>query len=467
MAYSMTKTGLICGAAFLALMLLPVSSSWSAVLKAPPKPEAEIAAPAPSSLIPSKSSDTVPLVPMKGKAYDRDYVGEMQTYTARYEDTMVQIARAFNVGFVELRAANPYLDPWIPGEGKKIIIPSMHLLPRAPHTGLVVNLAEMRLYAFLKPGQVKTFPLGIGAEGLSTPSGTTTIVRKVVGPTWRPTPRMHKIHPELPAVVGPGPDNPMGTNAMYLGWPQYAIHGTDKPFSIGRRASSGCMRMYPENITELYGMTPVGTTVTVVNQPIMLAWVGDKLYMEAHPTTDQADKMEIDGGLPGYVFTEEDMGAIVAAAGDSARNLNWPLIRQVVRERRGYPVEIYRKGAAAPAMKAETVSVDAEDKPLVNDAPAEKAPEKVKEKADTKAGTDDRDAEKQVKNTPEKPEPKPEAKADEADAYDFDAVSEDVVIEKPVKQKARAKKPVVVKAEDDEEDAPSKTVRKVVITTPN
>ncbi|MDB5492139.1 MAG: ErfK/YbiS/YcfS/YnhG like protein [Micavibrio sp.] len=381
---------------------------------------------------------------------------------------MVQIARAYNVGFVELRAANPYLDPWIPGEGKKIIIPSMHLLPRAPHTGLVVNLAEMRLYAFLKPGQVKTFPLGIGAEGLSTPSGTTTIVRKVVGPTWRPTPRMHKIHPELPPVVGPGPDNPMGTNAMYLGWPQYAIHGTDKPFSIGRRASSGCMRMYPENITELYAMTPVGTTVTVVNQPIMLAWVGDRLYMEAHPTTDQADKMEIDGGLPGYVFTEEDMGAIVAAAGDSARNLNWPLIRQVVRERRGYPVEIYRKGGTAPAVKAETVAVDAEDKPLVNDSP--------KSKPEPKASGDERALEKQVKTSPDKTETKEKAepkaahkateeKAEGSSPHDLNDDSEEVVIEKQVKHKVKAKKPAVVEKDDDAEEP--RPVRKVVITTPN
>lgn len=459
MAYTMTKARLICGAAFLALALLPSPSSWSAVLKAPPKPAAEETTTekptAKPSLMPNKSSDTVPLVPVKGKAYDRDYVGEMQTYTARYEDTMVQIARAFNVGFVELRAANPYLDPWMPGEGKKIIIPSMHLLPRAPHNGLVVNLAEMRLYSFLKPGQVKTFPLGIGAEGLSTPSGTTTIVRKVVGPTWRPTPRMHKIHPELPAVVGPGPDNPMGTNAMYLGWPQYAIHGTDKPFSIGRRASSGCMRMYPENITELYAMTPVGTNVTVVNQPVMLAWVGDKLYMEAHPTTEQADKMEIDGGLPGYVFTEEDMGSIVAAAGEYADKLNWPLIRQVVRERRGYPVEIYRKGNAAP-VKADMVSVDANEKPLVNDAP--------KEKAEGKG--DDRDAEKQVRNAPaEKPEAKTEPKANNADFQGYDDVEdEDVIVEKPVKAKPKAKKPAVAKSV--EEDAP-KTVKKFVVTTPN
>lgn len=438
MKKTMMKTGLICGAMILALCTLPVSSSWSAVLKAPPKPEAETseAAPAPSSLMPRKSSDKLSYTPMKGKPYALDYVGQMQTYTARYEDTMVQIARAYNVGFVELRAANPYLDPWMPGDGKKIMIPSMHLLPRAPHTGLVINLAEMRMYAFIKPGQVKTFPLGIGREGLSTPNGTTSVVRKAVGPTWRPTPRMRKEHPELPAVVGPGPDNPMGTNAMYLGWPEYAIHGTDKPFSIGRRASSGCMRMYPEDITEVYNMVPVGTTVTVVNQPVKLAWVGDKLYMEAHPTTEQADKMEIDGGLPGYVFTEEDMGAIVATAGDSAGNLNWPLIRQVVRERRGYPVEIYRRGQVARNKTEEPRAVD--ESVIAEDAV------KIEDKAPAAKAASEKSARVEKQN-------------DRAEA----AAEEKPV--KPVKARKAAKKAEIVEVEEDEEQP----VRKVVITTPN
>ncbi len=282
-----------------------------------------------------------------GKVYDKDYVGEMQSYVAKYEDTMVQVARTYNVGFVELRSANPFLDPWIPGEGKRLIIPSMNLLPRSVRQGIVINLPEMRMYAYMKPGKPPiTFPIGIGREGLLTPSGTTAIMRKKEGPAWRPTPRMRKEHPELPIEVGPGPDNPMGTHAMYLGWPEYAIHGTDKPFSIGRRVSSGCIRMYPEDIVNAYQLFPVGTSVTVVDQPVKVGWVGDKLYLEAHPTTDQADKMELDGGLPGYVFTEEDMGLIVAAAGGYARDLNWPLIRQVVRERRGYPVEIFSPARA-------------------------------------------------------------------------------------------------------------------------
>jgi L,D-transpeptidase ErfK/SrfK len=335
----------------LGCFLVAQSPVHAEILKPPPKPQ-EMDAPAvkahPASTPGSLKTEDLPYSPPR-RTYDRDYIGEIRNYTATYEDTMVQIARTYDVGFVELRAANPYLDPWMPGAGKKVIIPSMHLLPRAARQGLVINLAEMRMYAFLKPGQVQTFPLGIGREGLSTPSGTTSIVRKTVGPVWRPTPRMRKEHPELPVQVGPGPDNPMGTHAMYLGWSEYAIHGTDKPFSIGRRASSGCMRMYPENIIELYNMVPVGTAVTVVNQPVKLGWVGNKLYMEAHPTTEQADKMEIDGGLPGYVFTEDDMGAIVAAAGEYARDLNWPLIRQVVRERRGYPVEIFHKPSGAIA----------------------------------------------------------------------------------------------------------------------
>lgn len=307
-----------------------------------------------------QKAEAKPTPEKQKKTYARDYIGSIQTYSTKYEDTMIQMARTYDVGFVELRAANPFLDPWMPGAGKKILIPSMHILPRADRQGVVINLAEMRMYLFDKKGNApQTFPLGIGREGLSTPSGTTTIVRKKEGPTWRPTARMRKEHPELPVEVPPGADNPMGSHAIYLGWPEYAIHGTDKPYSIGRRASSGCLRMYPEDITRVFSMLPVGTSVTVVNQPVKLGWVGKKLYLEAHPTTDQADKMEIDGGLPGYVFTEEDMGLIVAAAGEYARDLNWPLIRQVIRERRGYPVEIYRQGTQSTPPKTEPLaSVD-------------------------------------------------------------------------------------------------------------
>lgn len=311
-----------------------------------------------------KPGDVEPKITFS-KFYDRDYIGDMQLYTARYEDTMVQIARDFKMGFVELRSANPFLDPWIPGEGKKVLIPSMHLLPRAPREGVVVNLADMRMYVFLKPGQApKTYALGIGREGLLTPSGTTSIIGKKKDPVWRPTARMRKENPMLPAEVGPGPDNPLGEYALYLGWPEYRIHSTDKPYSIGRRASSGCIRMYPDQAEEIFKALPNGTQVTVVNQSIKSGWIGDKMFIEAHLTMAQADKMEVDGGLSDYVFPEEDMGAIVATAGEYANQLDWPLIRQVVRERRGYPVEVFRKADAktpAIAEKAEAVTEDPAD----------------------------------------------------------------------------------------------------------
>lgn len=314
-----------------------------------------------------------PAAAAASKTYDRDYIGGMQTYVAKYEDTMVQIARDFNIGFVELRSANPFLDPWIPGEGKKIIIPTMNLLPNTVREGVVINLSEMRMYAYMKPGQKpQTFPIGIGREGLLTPSGTTTIQRKKEGPVWRPTARMRKEHPELPVEVLPGPDNPMGTHAMYLGWPEYAIHGTDKPFSIGRRVSSGCIRMYPEDISKAFKMFPVGTRITVVDQPVKVGWVGESLYLEVHPTTSQADRMELDGGLPGYVFTEDDLGLIVAAAGDHIRELNWPLIRQVVRERRGYPVEILKLDSKTDASPARTQKDTAADQ-IPDAAPGKQA----------------------------------------------------------------------------------------------
>jgi L,D-transpeptidase ErfK/SrfK len=354
----------IYGLALLALVLVNTPAS-AEILKPPPKLH-EAPVKAEKSKAPAARQSLA-------NAYAKDYVGEIQTYVAKYEDTMVQIARDYNVGFVELRAANPFLDPWIPGEGKKILIPTMHLLPRAPREGIVMNLAEMRMYAFMKPGQPpKSFPIGIGREGLLTPSGTTSVVRKKDGPVWRPTTRMRKENPALPAEVPQGPDNPMGTHALYLGWPEYAIHGTDKPYSIGRRSSSGCIRMYPENITQVFEMVPIGTPVTVVNQAVKLGWIGNKLYLEAHPTMEQADKMEVDGGLPGYVFPEEDMGIIVASAGEYARDLNWPLIRQIIRERRGYPVEIFRK-TSSPVTVVKPVAVAEEPEVM----------EKITEKAES------------------------------------------------------------------------------------
>lgn len=279
---------------------------------------------------------------VQAKTYDKDYVGAVEEYTAVFEDTLVHLARAHNLGFVEMRAANPFLDPWIPGAGAKITLPKQYLLPDAPREGIVINLPEMRLYYYPADGGApKSYAIGIGREGLKTPTGTTTVTRKKEGPTWRPTKRMREEDPELPAIVYPGPLNPMGSHALYLGWPQYAIHGTNKPYGIGRRISSGCIRLYPEKIGELYNDVPIGTKVTVVDQPVKVGWIEDKLFIEIHPTQDQSLEVEKMGALQSYTITEEDIALIEEKAGAYKENIDWGIVREAVKRRSGYPVMIF------------------------------------------------------------------------------------------------------------------------------
>lgn len=287
-------------------------------------------------------------------AYDQPYIGTMKTIQATYGDTFPYIARDYNLGYVELITANPTIDPWLPGEGTEITLPLRHILPEAPQNGIVINLAEMRLYAFLD-NQMEpiTFPIGIGREGLETPTGTTIITRKVDGPTWHPTARMREEDPSLPEFVGPGAKNPLGTHALYLGWPEYLIHGTNRPFGIGRRVSSGCMRMYPEAITRLYTLIPVDTPVTIVDQPIKAAWIGDELYLEAHTTMKQALEIEeTQGSITDEVLTLDEINYIKGKAGENANNLNWDEINQIVKRRSGIPTPILHKNTEEPQEKA-------------------------------------------------------------------------------------------------------------------
>lgn len=224
-----------------------------------------------------------------------DVVGAVQMVRAHEEDTLSDIARRFNVGYEEIVSANPGVDPWLPKAGTEIVVPSQFVLPNAPRQGVVINLAAMRLFYYPKtkagmPQKVITHPIGIGRVGWKTPEGRTLIVSKQVAPAWVPTPSIRNEHAAngdpLPARVPPGPDNPMGSHVLRLGWPAYAIHGTDKPPSIGLRGSHGCLRLYPEDIASVYDQVPVGTSVTVVNQPQLLGWRGDGLYLQAYPALE-------------------------------------------------------------------------------------------------------------------------------------------------------------------------------------
>ncbi len=269
------------------------------------------------------------------------HIGEVEIIRSKFEDTLLELGREHNLGYVEMVAANPGVDPWLPGRGTRITLPSKHLIPDVPHEGIVINLAEMRMYDFVTdPDNPKTYPLGIGRDGLDTPLGVTTITRKKEGPTWRPTARMRKEDPTLPAVVPPGEDNPLGTHALYLGWPQYLIHGTHKPLGVGRRVSSGCIRMYPEDIVRVFETIPTGTKVRVIKEPIKMAWIDDMLFLEAHAEGELADSYEFEGQITEYRVPETLFQELADIAGESADRLDWKTIRDAVKYRRGVPVAI-------------------------------------------------------------------------------------------------------------------------------
>lgn len=211
--------------------------------------------------------------------------GQTRYYVIKEDDSLVEIARVFGVGYNEIVAANPHLDPFIPTTGADAVIPSSWILPDlAVRKGILINIPEMRLYYFpaQESHQVHTFPIGVGDRDTETPLGKFTIVDKVVNPLWRVPKSIRQERPDLPEVMPPGPDNPMGSHALRLSRRTILIHGTNRPFSIGREASHGCIRLYPEDMVLLFRMVKNGTSVTIVNQPVKVAqWKGN-VYIQVH-----------------------------------------------------------------------------------------------------------------------------------------------------------------------------------------
>ena len=282
-----------------------------------------------------------------------EVVGEVQITRTTPQDTLPDIARRFNVGYNEIQRANLGIDMWVPGARRRVIVPTQFVLPDAPHVGIIVNIAEMRLYYFPPRSEegkqmVYTYPLGIGRVNWKTPSGVTTVVRKVMNPVWRPPADILEEHREegdpLPAEIRPGPDDPMGTRALYLGWPEYAIHGTNKPVGVGMRVSHGCMHLYPEDIVQLYNMVPVGTEVRVVNQPFVFGWHRGDLYMQAFGPLegDQRDWKNATREL-----LEQAMGPdIQTQLHGRNEQVRWDLVLELARDPRGIPVAITDSNAS-------------------------------------------------------------------------------------------------------------------------
>ncbi len=269
-----------------------------------------------------------------------DIVGQVQVIKAKYEDTFADLGKANDLGYTEMVAANPGVDAWLPGEGSEVILPTRFILPAGPREGIVINLAEYRMYYFPKGRNVVyTYPLGIGREGWGSPITNTAITGKTPNPAWYPPKSIREEHAAegdpLPTVVAPGPNNPLGPFKFTLGTPGYLIHGSNKKFGIGMRVSHGCFRMLNNNVLELAGMAPVGTKLRIINEPYKFGVSGGKVYLEAHAPLD-------DHGEPSLVDKHTAVINALLKRDDLVNQLrlDWDVVRQVVAAEDGLPIEI-------------------------------------------------------------------------------------------------------------------------------
>jgi L,D-transpeptidase ErfK/SrfK len=284
-------------------------------------------------------------------AEGEDVIGRLAVVRLEKGDTLPDIARHFSLGNNAISAANPGVDVWVPKAGERILLPLSFILPEAPRKGIVINLAAMRLFQFKGEGHslaVSTYPLGVGTLERPSPMGQMYVARKATRPTWHVPASIAKDHLKkgdpLPAKVLPGPQNPLGEYALYLSKLTYLIHGTNKPASIGLRATNGCIRLYPEDVKKLYENAPVKTPVCIVNQPYLLGQCNGVVYMEVHAPPEDLDAVEFDKIYIKLRNIEKESG----------RKLDWSKVKEVLAEARGIPVPIFeiRQGGERGPVKA-------------------------------------------------------------------------------------------------------------------
>lgn len=288
-----------------------------------------------------------------------DVIGELGSVVTERTDTIADLAKANSQGYNEMRLANPDVDPWLTGDGTQVVIPSQYILPKAPREGIVINIPEMRLFHYLPAAKggsrsVATYPISIGRQDWITPHGATKVIGKVKDPSWTPPESIRREHAKegdiLPAVVGPGPRNPLGAYALQLGFEGYLIHGTDKPFGIGMRVTHGCMRLYPDDIAKVFKTVPVGTQVRLVNQPLKVGVIDGRVMLEAHPPLEE-DSVKVAAQQFSSV-----MELLLPYNERYELSLDWQALRRAVYRKDGVPVEVGRAversaaGAARTAM---------------------------------------------------------------------------------------------------------------------
>lgn len=324
---------------------------------------------------------------------DQSVIGEPQIVYTTEENTFSDLAREYGLGFDEIVAANPHIDPWLPGGGVPVLLPTQYVLPDVHRRGLVLNIASKRLFYFPDVAddhhavQVLTYPIGIGRVGWQTPLGDTEVVAKAEDPVWYVPASVRQENRELgypaPAVVQPGPDNPLGHRVLKLAMPGYLIHGTNQPYGVGMRVSHGCVRLYPENIETLYELVEIGEPVTIINEPYLVGWRDGEIYFESH--TPLAD----DDITPG-----ERMQKIFEKAGNASgafiEQAEQDEAREVASYANGVPIRVLQSDISEVYARARVVRNTVEpdpnmpsieevrallDAPVESDIPVEPIPE--------------------------------------------------------------------------------------------
>ncbi len=281
---------------------------------------------------------------------DNEVIGQVKVIYATKEDTLLDIARRHGLGYDEMVHANPGLDRWAPGEGTPVVLPTRYILPDTPREGLVLNIAELRLYYYPKAGPdgervVYTYPVSIGRMDWKTPLGVTRVTAKEVDPPWRPPASIKAEHAAqgdiLPDVVPGGPDNPLGRHALRLALPSYLIHGTNRPNGIGMRVTHGCVRMYPEDIEKVFDMVPVGTPLRMIDQPVKVGRINGHWLVEAHEPLEEDN-------IPIKVTLEQATQAVIAKTGPDMPGIDQAALEAAIEQLSGIPVSIAALPGATP-----------------------------------------------------------------------------------------------------------------------
>ena len=299
--------------------------------------------------------------------------GDTASITVDHDQTLLDVARQFNLGQTEIVTLNPKLDRWLIKKGTVVRLPNKRILPDTPHQGITLNISEFRMYYYPanQPGIVKSYSHGIGRQDWQTPLGKTSVARKVKDPAWHPPESIRREHAAmgdpLPAIVPPGPNNPLGAYALHLNLPgEYRIHGTDvdKIYGIGMQITHGCVRMYPEDIEALYNSVPIGTPVYIVKQPIKVGWLNNVLYIEAHPDLEGEEK------------TQDERYALALSLIQKANNGELPefdqaALNQTLKTLDGTPLALYER---LPPLEEEIPVTEPELVPEIVPKPIAKSP---------------------------------------------------------------------------------------------